>query len=126
MKYAIAVRASVVLAGLLPFIASASAQSGADDFFRGKTITMATHTAPGGAYDAYLRLLARHISRHIPGNPNMLVVNQPGAGGLLSLNYAARRAPQDGTSESAASVANATTVPLSVVAAAGPSSISRT
>ena len=74
----------------------AFAQDGGD-FYRGKTITMATHTAPGGAYDAYLRLLARHMGRHIAGGPNMLVVNQPGAGGLLSLNYAARRAPQDGT-----------------------------
>lgn len=69
----------------------------ASDFFQGKTITMSTHTAPGGGYDTLLRLLSRHYNRHIPGKPAMLVVNQPGAGGLLSLNYAAKRAPQDGT-----------------------------
>ncbi|MFN3891931.1 MAG: Bug family tripartite tricarboxylate transporter substrate binding protein [Beijerinckiaceae bacterium] len=80
---------------LFAFMNSGAAQ--ADDFYRGKTITMSTHTAPGGGYDMILRLLARHYARHIPGAPNILVVNQPGAGGLLSLNYAARRASQDGT-----------------------------
>lgn len=69
----------------------------AADFYQGKSITMSTHTAPGGGYDTLLRLLSRHYNRHIPGEPAMLVVNQPGAGGLLSLNYAAKRAPQDGT-----------------------------
>lgn len=69
----------------------------ANDFYKGKTITMSTHTAPGGGYDTLLRLLSRHYNRYIPGEPTMLVVNQPGAGGLLSLNYAARIAPQDGT-----------------------------
>ncbi len=85
------------LTSLCVISAAACAQTGADDFYRGKTVNMATHTAPGGAYDAYLRLLGRHIGKHIPGNPNILVTNQPGAGGLLSLNYASRRAPQDGT-----------------------------
>ena len=69
----------------------------ANDFYKGKTITMSTHTAPGGGYDTLLRLLARHYGRYIPGEPSFIVVNQPGAGGLLSLNYAAKRAPQDGT-----------------------------
>ena len=69
----------------------------ADDFYRGKKITMTTHTGPGGEYDALLRLLSRHYGRHIPGTPAIIVVNQPGAGGLLSLNHAALRAPQDGT-----------------------------
>lgn len=74
-----------------------STSSVASDFYAGKTITMSTHTAPGGGYDTLLRLLSRHYGRHIPGEPTMIVVNQPGAGGLLSLNYAAKRAPQDGT-----------------------------
>lgn len=77
--------------------ASLSNSANASDFFQGKTITMSTHTAPGGGYDTLLRLLARHYSRYIPGEPNFIVVNQPGAGGLLSLNYAAKRALQDGT-----------------------------
>ena len=69
----------------------------AEDFYAGKTISMSTHTAAGGGYDTYLRLLARHWNKHIPGKPTMLVINQPGAGGLLAVNYAGRVAPKDGT-----------------------------
>ena len=69
----------------------------ADEFFAGKTITLMAHTAPGGGYDTYLRLLARHMGRFIPGNPALIVTNKPGAGGLLALNHAGNLAPRDGT-----------------------------
>ena len=69
----------------------------AAEFYAGKTITMATPTGPGGGYDTYLRLLAAHMGRHIPGNPRFIVVNQPGAGGIRALNYAGKLAAQDGT-----------------------------
>lgn len=69
----------------------------ANDFYAGKTISMSTHTAAGGGYDTYLRLLARHMNKHIPGKPNMIVLNQPGAGGLLAVNYIGKVAPRDGT-----------------------------
>ncbi|MDB5509894.1 MAG: efflux transporter protein [Hyphomicrobiales bacterium] len=69
----------------------------AQDFYAGKTITMSTHTGPGGGYDTLLRLISRHLGRHIPGSPAMIVVNMPGAGGLTAFNHAARIAPQDGT-----------------------------
>lgn len=69
----------------------------AEDFFAGRTITLSTHTGPGGGYDALIRLFARYLGRHVPGNPSTLVINQPGAGGLTAFNYAARIAPQDGT-----------------------------
>src|SRR3954453_18498635 len=69
----------------------------ADDFFAGKSITISTFTPPGGSYDTYARLLARHIGRFIPGRPNAIVLNQPGAGGLVALNYAGKVAPRDGT-----------------------------
>ena len=81
-------------------IAAAAARANPADggrFYAGKTISMSTHTAAGGGYDTYLRLLARHWNKHIPGKPTMLVINQPGAGGLLALNYAGRVAPKDGT-----------------------------
>src|SRR5215467_15423018 len=74
-----------------------AAPANAQDFYAGKTISMSTHTAPGGGYDTYLRLLARHLPRHIPGRPSLVVVNMPGAGGLLALNHAGRVAPPDGT-----------------------------
>jgi tripartite-type tricarboxylate transporter receptor subunit TctC len=69
----------------------------AEDFYAGKTISISTHTGPGGGYDTYLRLLTRHLSRHIPGRPSIVVVNMPGAGGLLAFNHAGRVAPRDGT-----------------------------
>jgi tripartite-type tricarboxylate transporter receptor subunit TctC len=69
----------------------------ADDFYAGKTVTMSTHSDAGAGYDTYLRLLARHMGKHVPGRPSFIVINQPGAGGLLAANYAAKSAPQDGT-----------------------------
>jgi tripartite-type tricarboxylate transporter receptor subunit TctC len=69
----------------------------AQDFYAGKTITMSTHTGPGGGYDTLLRLFARHFGGHVPGHPAIVVVNQPGAGGLTAFNHAAKSAPQDGT-----------------------------
>jgi tripartite-type tricarboxylate transporter receptor subunit TctC len=68
-----------------------------EDFYRGKQITLLIRAAPGGNYDAYMRLLGRHLSRHIPGNPLALPVNMPGAGGLVGLNHMAHVAPRDGT-----------------------------
>lgn len=73
-----------------------NAQSAAD-FFAGKTITISTYGAPGDSYDVYMRLLARHYGRHIPGNPRFTPINQTGAGGLVAINHAAMVAPQDGT-----------------------------
>jgi tripartite-type tricarboxylate transporter receptor subunit TctC len=68
----------------------------AEDFFAGKTISLSTHSEVGGGYDAYLRLLARHMGRYVPGHPAFVVLNQPGDGGRLAVNNAAK-AGQDGT-----------------------------
>ena len=68
-----------------------------EDFYAGKTITISTHSGPGGQYDNYLRLLSRFYGKYIPGNPTIVVYNEPGAGGLLAVNHAAKNAPQDGT-----------------------------
>jgi tripartite-type tricarboxylate transporter receptor subunit TctC len=86
--------AAIVIAAAAAFVQTPLR---ADDFYAGKTISMSTHTAAGGGYDTYLRLLARHLNKHIPGKPTMLVINQPGAGGLLAVNQAGRVAPKDGT-----------------------------
>jgi tripartite-type tricarboxylate transporter receptor subunit TctC len=74
-----------------------SPSSRADDFFAGKTITLSTHSEKGGGYEAYLRLLAHHMGRHLGGNPSFAILNQPGGGGLVAVNHAANVAPQDGT-----------------------------
>jgi tripartite-type tricarboxylate transporter receptor subunit TctC len=79
------------------FLAIALPQAAAaEDFFTGKTITLSTHSEVGGGYDAYLRLLARHMGRYVPGHPAFMVLNQPGDGGRRAVNNAAK-AVQDGT-----------------------------
>ena len=68
-----------------------------DDYFKGKTITVYVGQPPGGGYDLYGRLLARHLGRHLPGNPTVIVSNMPGAQGIQSLNFMYHLAPRDGT-----------------------------
>ena len=68
-----------------------------DAFFKGKTINLVVGYTAGGGYDQYGRLLARHLGRHIPGNPNVIVQNMPGAASLTSVRYLALSAPKDGT-----------------------------
>jgi len=67
------------------------------DFYQGKQIRFVIRAAPGGNYDLYMRLLARYMVRHLPGNPEAIPVNMPGGGGLTSLNYTINVAPHDGT-----------------------------
>jgi tripartite-type tricarboxylate transporter receptor subunit TctC len=67
------------------------------DFYKGKNINVAVGYGPGGGYDVYMRLLARHMPRFIPGNPNIVVQNMPGAGSVRAANYIANAAPRDGT-----------------------------
>jgi tripartite-type tricarboxylate transporter receptor subunit TctC len=69
----------------------------AQDFYEGKTLTIVVGFTPGGGFDLNARLLARHIGRHIPGNPGVLVQNMPGAAGLKSVLYLDAAAPKDGT-----------------------------
>ncbi len=76
--------------------APAAAQTVAD-FYRGKPITIAVPADPGGSYDLYARLVSRHMAKYIPGNPNILVQNMPGGGGLRAAEYIYSVAPKDGS-----------------------------
>src|SRR5215510_4723011 len=67
------------------------------DFYRGKQINLVVGYGPGGGYDVYARLVARHLGRHVPGNPAVVVQNMPGAGSLRAVNYLANTAPRDGS-----------------------------
>ena len=67
------------------------------DFYKGKRVNLIVSYGPGGGYDVYARVLARHIGRHIPGNPSIVVQNMPGAGSLRGANYLYNVAPKDGT-----------------------------
>jgi tripartite-type tricarboxylate transporter receptor subunit TctC len=74
--------------------AAAQAQT---DFFKGKTVTLTVGGAAGGGYDLYGRLLARHIGRHLPGSPAVVVTNVRGAQSIIAANFMANTAPKDGT-----------------------------
>src|SRR5262249_44894676 len=89
-------RARRAAVAALILVASA-AHAGADESFQGKQVTIHVGSGPGGAYDTFARLLARHFARHIPGNPNLVVTNVPGASGRRMINYIYNVAPNDGT-----------------------------
>jgi tripartite-type tricarboxylate transporter receptor subunit TctC len=79
---------------------SAGAQTPAQspaDFYRGRTVNVIVGFSPGGSFDLYARTLSRHIGRHIPGNPTVVVQNMPGAGSLKAVSYLFSVAPRDGT-----------------------------
>jgi tripartite-type tricarboxylate transporter receptor subunit TctC len=67
------------------------------DFYKGKTITIVVGSDSGGGYDLNARVLGRYLGRYIPGNPNIIVQNKPGASSLLAANYVYEIAPKDGT-----------------------------
>ena len=72
------------------------AQSSAE-FYKGKTVNIVVGFTTGGGFDANARLLSRHIGKYIPGNPNVIVQNMPGAASLTSVRYLDATAPKDGT-----------------------------
>lgn len=79
---------------MAPLVATADPVA---DFYSGKQLQLIVRAAPGGNYDVYTRFLGRYITKYIPGNPTVLVVNMPGGGGLKALGYVASVAPKDGT-----------------------------
>ena len=78
---------------LLLFATPAKAQ---DSFYKGKTVRIIVGASAGGGYDTYSRTIARHLGKHIPGNPTFVVDNMPGAGFLISANYMYKIAKPDG------------------------------
>src|SRR5258708_3704311 len=81
----------------LAVLGTAPAAAAETDFYSGKTIQMLIGFSAGGGYDIYARTLARHMGRHIPGNPRLIAQNMPGAGSLKAVNYLYDAAPKDGT-----------------------------
>ncbi len=77
----------------LTFSASAFAQ---EPFYKGKTIRMVVGFSPGGGFDTYSRTIARHIGKHIPGYPTVIVENMTGAGSLIAANHVYKVAKPDG------------------------------
>ena len=89
------------VSALCALIAFADASGGVasaqpSSFFAGKTVNLIVGSTPGGYYDIAGRVIARHFGQYIPGNPNVLVQNQPGAAGLASVNKIGNTADRDG------------------------------
>ena len=88
-----------IAAGLL-LVAGAIVPAAADevaDFYKGKSVNIVVGHEPATGFDVYARVLARHLGRHIPGNPNIVVQNMAGASGLTAANWLYNVAPKDGT-----------------------------
>src|SRR5215217_9094796 len=87
---------TVAAALLLSTTQAASAQSPAE-FYKGKTISLLVGFGPGGEDDLWARTVSRHLTSHIPGNPNVVPQHAPGSGGLLVVNRLYNTAAKDGT-----------------------------
>jgi tripartite-type tricarboxylate transporter receptor subunit TctC len=92
-------RLIVTAAAFITLLATTSApwSQPVADFYRGKTVRLIIGYGSGGSYDFYGRLAAEFLGRHIPGNPTIIPVNMPGAGGFKAIEYLYKVAPQDGT-----------------------------
>lgn len=89
---------AAILCGLSCLIALlGTAPAHAEDFYKGKTITLFIGAPPGGTYDLYTRMFARHLGDFLPGNPSVIAQNMPGAAGIRAANYLYNAAPKDGT-----------------------------
>jgi tripartite-type tricarboxylate transporter receptor subunit TctC len=90
---------AAAFAGLVGALVSASTASAdaVTDFYKGKNVNIVVGYAAGGGADLWSRFLARHIGRYIPGEPNVIVQNMPGAGGFRAVNHVYNAGPQDGT-----------------------------
>ncbi|MDA0652248.1 MAG: tripartite tricarboxylate transporter substrate-binding protein [Proteobacteria bacterium] len=73
------------------------AADSAASFYKGRQVSMIIPYSPGGAYDILARLLARHMGKHLTGNPSFISLNMPGGGGMKAANYLANVAPRDGS-----------------------------
>ncbi len=89
---------AVLTALLLGTACLGAASASADDYFKGKTITMYAGRPPGGGVDSEMRLVAQFYADHIPGHPTIITQNMPGAGGIALGNHIFNVAPKDGLS----------------------------
>src|SRR4051812_28916770 len=78
-------------------LAMLSSAASADDFYRGKTITISVGGTAGGGFDTISRVMSTHLGKYIPGNPSFVVRDVPGGGGIVVANTIYNLAPKDGT-----------------------------
>jgi len=88
---------ALALTGLCALAPATSFAQSAADFYKGKTVSIIIGFSPGGTYDLFGRMVARHMGKHIPGNPTVIAQSMPGAGSFTAANFLFTRAPKDGT-----------------------------
>jgi tripartite-type tricarboxylate transporter receptor subunit TctC len=88
---------AIAASAAAPFVPTSARCDDVSDFYARRTVQVVIGYATGGGYDDYARMLGRHIGRHIPGNPTVVVQNMPGAGSIRAANYLYNVAPKDGT-----------------------------
>jgi tripartite-type tricarboxylate transporter receptor subunit TctC len=91
------VTAAVLALAVTAALASPAAADSIADFYKGKTIAIIVGYPPASGYTIYAQLLAKYFPDHMPGRPNVVVQNMPGAGGIKAANYVYTVAPKDGT-----------------------------
>jgi len=96
MKRNISPTGATIIVAILALLVPPLTQAG--DFYQGKTIRFIVGAPAGGGYDTYARAVARHLGKHVPGNPSMVVENMDGAGSLIAANYTYNKAKPDGLS----------------------------
>ena len=96
-RWAAAMAVTAAFAVASAFAVPSAHADAVTEFYKGKQINLLVGYGPGGGYDIYARLLARHLGKFIPGNPSVVVQNMPGAGSLRAVNYLYNIAPKDGT-----------------------------
>src|SRR3970040_1311249 len=89
-------RAYITLAILFTFGAWVAPAPAQESFFKGKTMRIVVGFSAGGGFDTYSRAIGRHMGKHIPGNPTIIVENMTGAGSLIAANYIYNSAKPDG------------------------------
>lgn len=89
--------AALMAAAIGAHLAAPAYAEDAADFFKDKQLQFVVGSAPGGGYDLYMRTLAQHMGKHIPGKPTLVLINMPGAGGVKAANFVYSAAPRDGT-----------------------------
>jgi tripartite-type tricarboxylate transporter receptor subunit TctC len=93
-------RRQTLLLALCAFAATGAAGAKADtvaDFYKGRAVTVVVSSSAAGGYDTLARALARHMGKHLPGNPAFIVRNMPGAGGMTATNFLYNNADKDGS-----------------------------
>jgi len=90
-------KAKVLLcAALLLFSTAVTLMAQSESFYHGRTVRIVVGFTPGGFYDRWARMLSRYMPKYIPGNPNFVVQNMPGASSVIAANYVYNLAKPDG------------------------------